>query len=130
MDKSDINQKNKVLLKIRQASDLPAMTETVNVINKFKASEDTSVTDLANILLKDYALTTKILKVVNSVHFQQSGQVTTISRAIFLMGVDHIKNIAMTLMLFDQMRKHSPQSEIKDAILQAFCGGDIAQKLD
>lgn len=126
---TDSNLKNKVLLKIRQASDLPAMAETVNVVNRFKASEDTSVSDLANILLKDYALTTKILKLVNSVHYQQSGQVTTISRAIFLMGVDNIKNIAMTLMLFDQMQKHGTQSEVKDAILQAFCGGVIAQKI-
>ncbi len=121
--------KNRVMLKIRQASDLPAMADTVNVINKFKASEDTSVTDLANILLKDYALTTKILKVVNSVHYLQSGKVTTISRAIFLMGVDQIKNIATTLMLFDQLQKRGAHTEIMDAIIQAFCGGVIAQKI-
>jgi|GEM_PF-5606923 len=43
------------------------MAETVGVINKFKVSVDTSVSELANILLKDCALTTTILKVVNSV---------------------------------------------------------------
>jgi HD-like signal output (HDOD) protein len=75
MDTSGTSQKDKVLLKIRQASDLPAMADTVNIINKFKSSEDSSVTDLANILLKDYALTTKILKVVNSVHYMQAGSV-------------------------------------------------------
>jgi len=128
MTKSDINQRDRILLKIRQASDLPAMADTVHVINEFKASEDTSVTDLANILLKDYSLTTKILKVVNSVYFMQSGQVTTISRAIFLLGIDHIKQIALTLMLFDQLQKSKSQTEIMEAIIQAFCGGVIAQK--
>ena len=72
------------------------MAETVGVINKFKVSVDTSVSELANILLKDYALTTKILKVVNSVHFMQSGQVTAILRAIFLMGIEHISQKTST----------------------------------
>jgi len=129
MDKPATSQKEKILLKIRQASDLPAMADTVNLINKFKSSVDSSVSDLANIILKDYALTTKVLKVVNSVHYMQSGQVTTISRGIFLMGVDSIKNIALTLMLFDQLQKHSSQTEIMDTIIQAFCGGVIAQKI-
>jgi HD-like signal output (HDOD) protein len=124
-----MSQKNKVLLKIRQASDIPAMADTVNIINKFKSSEDSSVTDLANILLKDYALTTKILKVVNSVYYLQSGMVTTISRAIFLMGIEHIRQMALTLMLFDHLQKRNSQSEIMDAIIQAFCGGVIAKKI-
>ena len=128
-DISDSSRREKILLRIRQASDFPAMAETVSVINKFKASEDTSVSELANILLKDYALTTKILKVVNSVHFMQSGQVTTISRAIFLMGIDHIKSIALTLMLFDRLQKHTSQTEMMDAVMQAFCGGVIARRI-
>ena len=129
MDQTATNQKNRILLRIRQASDLPAMAETVTVINKFKASEDTSVSELADILLRDYALTTKLLKVVNSVHYMQSGQVTTISRAIFLMGIESIKQIALTLMLFDHMQKHSAQTEMMDAIIQAFCSGVLAQKI-
>jgi len=129
MTVSKLSDKDRVLLKIRQASDLPAMAETVTILNKFKSSEDSSVSDLANILLKDYALTTKVLKIVNSVHYMQSGQVTTISRAIFLMGVDHIKNMAMTLMLFDHLQKNNARSEVMDAMLQAFCGGVLARKI-
>jgi eukaryotic-like serine/threonine-protein kinase len=128
MTKFDINKRDRILLKIRQASDLPALADTVHVINEFKASEDTSVSDLANILLKDYALTTKLLKVVNSVYFMQAGQVTTISRAIFLLGIDHIKQIALTLMLFEQLQKNKSQAEIMETIIKAFCGGVIARK--
>lgn len=128
-DYSDNSRREKILLRVRQASDLPAMAETVSVIKQFKASEDTSVSELANILLKDYALTTKILKVVNSAHFMQSGQVTTISRAIFLMGIDHIKSIALTLMLFDSLQKQTSQTEMMDAVIQAFCGGVIARRI-
>lgn len=129
MSVPELREKDRVMLKIRQASDLPAMAETVTTLNRFKSSEDSSISDLANILLKDYALTTKVLKIVNSVHFMQSGQVTTISRAIFLMGVDHIKNMAMTLMLFDHLQKNNARSEVMDAMLQAFCGGVLAKKI-
>ncbi|MDZ4163661.1 MAG: HDOD domain-containing protein [Smithellaceae bacterium] len=129
MEQTDDSLRSKVMMKIRMASDLPAMAETVTIVNKFKSSEDTSISELANVLLKDYAMTTKILKVVNSVHYSQSAQVTTISRAIFLMGIEQIKNIALTLMLFEQLQKNSSQTEIMDAIIQAYCSGVIARKI-
>ncbi len=105
------------------------MANTVNLVNQFKASEDSTITQMANIILKDYALTTKVLKVVNSVHYYQSGQVTTISRAIFLLGFESIKNIALTLMLFDRLHKHSSNRELVDALVQTFYSSIIAQKI-
>jgi len=129
MELTKQTQREQVLRKVRQASELPALAETVNVVNKFKSSEDSTVADLANILLKDYALTTRVLKVVNSAHYMQSGEVTTVSRAIFLMGVDYIKQIALTLMLFDTMQGKGGKTEIMDAITQAFCGGVLARKV-
>jgi len=129
MHSSAPENKEKVLLRIRQASEFPAMANTVNLVNQFKESEDSTVSDLANIILKDYALTTKVLKVVNSVHYHQSGEVTTISRAIFLLGFESVKSIALTLMLFDRLRKSSSNSELIDVLVQSFCGSIIAEKI-
>lgn len=124
-----MSQKNDVLLKIRRISDLPAMADTIDLINKLKTVEDSTISELANIILKDYSLTTKLLKVVNSVHYSQAGEVTTVSRAIFLMGIEHVKNIALTLMLFDNLKKNSAYTTVVDVIVQALWSGIIAQKL-
>ncbi|MDA8083373.1 MAG: HDOD domain-containing protein, partial [Nitrospiraceae bacterium] len=122
-------EKEKILLKIRQASEFPAMSGTIALVSRFTASEDATISELANIILKDFALTTKVLKVVNSVHYFQSGEVTTISRAILLMGFEAVKNIALTLMLFDRLQKNTANTELLDALIQSFFGGIIAQRL-
>ncbi|MBA4371760.1 MAG: hypothetical protein C0402_02735 [Thermodesulfovibrio sp.] len=124
-----MSRKNDVLLKIRRISDLPTMADTIDLINKLKTVEDSTISELTNIILKDYSLTTKLLKVVNSVHYSQSGEVTTVSRAIFLMGIEHVKNIALTLMLFDNLKKNSAYATVVDVIVQALWSGIIAQKL-
>ncbi len=105
------------------------MSNTVDIINQFKASEDASVSEFANIVLKDYALTSKVLKLVNSVSYSQFGEVTTISRAIVLLGFENIKNLALTLMLFDHFQKNSSNSEHIDTMVKSFYSGILAQKI-
>lgn len=126
MDKDD---RQETLLKIRRTADFPALAGTVQLINQFKASEESTVSELTNIILKDYALTTKLLKVVNSVHYQQSGQVTTISRAVFLLGIENIRNLALALRLIDFFKNKDSGGELMDTLVRAFCAGIIAQKI-
>src|SRR5208282_5428135 len=98
-EESQQSTTNLILARLQEYHDFPAMSNTVDVMNQFKASEDVSVSEFANIILKDYGLTSKILKLVNSVSYAQVGEVTTISRAIVLIGFENIKNLAVTLML-------------------------------
>lgn len=123
------NIKDTILSRLQRNSDFPAMSKTVNLLNKFKSSEDASISEFANIILKDYALTTRILKLVNSVNYAQFGEVTTISRAIILLGLENIKNIAVTLVLFDHLQKHSSNSELMNTIVSSFYSALIAQKI-
>jgi HD-like signal output (HDOD) protein len=129
MEIQNLNRKDDILEKIRQSSDLPGLVETIGFFKELKEIEAQNVTEIANTILKDYGLTTKLLKVVNSVHFLHFGEVTTISRAIFLLGIDYIKNISLALKIFDHFQKNSSYPEILNTISQAFCGGIIAQKI-
>ncbi len=124
-----VSQKEAVLHTIRQASDLPVMAETIKFIQNIKAFADQNITEIANIILKDYALTAKLLKVVNSVIYLQFGEVTTISRAIFLLGIENIKDISLTLMILDHLQKNSAHPKILDIISQAYLGGFMAEKI-
>jgi eukaryotic-like serine/threonine-protein kinase len=107
MEIQNLNRKDDVLAKIRLSSDLPGLVETIGFFNDLKEIKDQKVTEIANTILKDYGLTTKLLKVVNSVHYVNFSEVTTISRAIFLLGIDYIKNIALALKIFDHFQKNS-----------------------
>ena len=118
-----------VLQQIRRVGDIPAMVDTVNQLQNLKSYEDHTVTEIANIILKDYALTTKLLKVVNNIVYLPFGRVTTISRAIFLMGLEQIREMALTLMMLEHFQKQGSQSMGLEAINEAFFGGLLARNL-
>jgi HD-like signal output (HDOD) protein len=129
VDKNGQALKESILNKIRRKSEFPAMSNTINLINGFNGKEDTSVSEFANIVLKDYALTTKILKLVNSVNYAQFGEVTTISRAIILLGFESVKNIALTLMLFEYLQKNGANPDLMNSIIKSFYSGIMSQKI-
>jgi eukaryotic-like serine/threonine-protein kinase len=122
-------QKDLVLQEIRRVGDIPALADTVRHLHDLKGVEDQNITEIANIILKDYALTTKLLKVVNSVVYLPFGTVTTVSRAIFLLGIGQIRQIALTLMLLDHFQKQGSQDLGLEAMNQAFFSGYLARNM-
>jgi HD-like signal output (HDOD) protein len=120
--------KETLIARINQHSDFPAMSQTITLLNKLKSSGEMSSDDLSNVILKDYALTLKILRLINSVGFVQFGEVTTISRAIMLLGFENIRNIALTLLLYEQIGGSSGE-KVKELLLRSICGGILAQHL-
>jgi HD-like signal output (HDOD) protein len=129
MEENNRSTKDLILERLQEHHDFPALSNTVDIMNKFKATEDVSVSELANIVLKDYALTSKVLKLVNSVSYSQFGEVTTISRAIILLGFENIKNLALSLMLFDHFQKDSSNAEHVDTMVKSFYSGILAQRI-
>ncbi len=120
--------KEQILTKIRSGHDFPVMSSTMSLINKLDASSDSSVAELSNIILNDHALISKILKLVNSVNYVEFGEVTTISRAIVLLGFESIKNLAMTLLLFDHFKK-SGAGDVIDSLVKSIYSGTLARKI-
>lgn len=120
--------KEQILSKIRAGHDFPVMSSTMQLINKLDASSDSSVAELSNIILNDHALISKILKLVNSVNYVEFGEVTTISRAIVLLGFESIKNLAMTLLLFDHFKK-TGSGDVVDSVVRSIYSGTLARKI-
>ncbi len=129
IDESTLGTKDLILTRLREFSDFPAMSNTIRIINRFTASEESSVSEFANLVLKDYALTSKVLKIVNSVNYAQFGEVSTISRAITLLGIENIKNIAITLMFFDRLLKSSMTVDHIDTMLRSLFSGIVGRKI-
>ena len=64
---------------------------------------------LSNTILKDFALTNKLLRLVNTAYFRQyGGTISTVSRAVVILGFDRIRSVAMTLMLMDRSEEALP----------------------
>ncbi|HOL64614.1 MAG TPA: HDOD domain-containing protein, partial [Accumulibacter sp.] len=90
-----------------------------------------NISDVANTILKDYSLTNKLLRVVNSVHYRQvgGGDISTVSRAVVVLGLDAVRSIAITVMLFDHLQNKSLASQLKEEFLRANLAGALARDL-
>jgi HD-like signal output (HDOD) protein len=114
---------------MRHKSDFPALSESVAAINKLTSAQGESVNTLSNTILKDYALTNKILRLVNSAYYRQAGggNISTVSRAVIVLGFDTIRNIALTVLLFEHLQDKANVRELKEAFLRANLAGLVAK---
>lgn len=84
---------NKLILNY---NDIPAMPNVmVKALNVIK-DEGSGLNDLADVMCYDQALTTQVLKLVNSAYYGFAQQITSIGKALPLLGMDQAKNIIIT----------------------------------
>jgi serine/threonine protein kinase len=122
-----------LLRRIRHKSDFPSFSRNIMEINKRASNSGTnysSALGLAKVILKDYSLTSKLLKLVNSAFYGQFARtVTTISRAVVVLGFEQVRLAATSLILFEHLRNKSQALELKDAAISSFMSGIIAKDL-
>ena len=118
-----------LLRRMRHKSDFPALSDSVSAINKLTVSEKESINKLSNTILKDYALTNKILRLVNSAFYRQAGggSISTVSRAVIVLGFDAVRNIAITVLLFEHLQDKGNARELKEGFLRSNLAGLLAR---
>lgn len=80
---------------ISLVGDIATLPEvTVKIVNLVENPRSTA-RDLHNVIKTDPALSARLLKVVNSAFYGLPGQVATVDRAIVLLGLSTVKNIAI-----------------------------------
>jgi serine/threonine protein kinase len=120
-----------LLRRMRHKSDFPALSDAVANIQRVAASDNESVNSLAAEILKDVALTHKLLRLVNSASFQHAGggTISTVSRAIALIGFAGVRNMALSLVLLDHMKDKQHAEQLKEQFLCALMAGQLASEL-
>ncbi len=120
-----------LLRKMHRNQDFPAFATHITEINRLTAvNSDATLADLANAVLKDYSLTNKLLRLVNSsMYCQFGGKVTTVSRAITIIGFENIRSLAVGLLLFDQVRRRPKARDLLEANLWSFVAAGTARAL-
>jgi putative nucleotidyltransferase with HDIG domain len=91
--------------------DLPTLPIVFQELFTRMQDPDAQVSELSEIIAKDPALTTKILKLVNSAFYGQASQITTISRAVIIMGFQSVRSAALGVSVMEQFKNLEPASE-------------------
>ena len=118
-----------ILARLRESGDFPAMAKTVGSVSALTSSEDTSISALADTVLQDYGLAQKLLRLVNTVAYAQHGQVTTVSRAVLLMGFDRVRSVALGLMLFEKLQAEAKTPALLDALNMSFYSAILGRSI-
>ena len=79
---------------------LPALPSVVNKVMAITADPDCSANDLMRAILPDQSMCAAILKVANSALYGMPRQISTIERAVVLLGHDEIRNIVIGKAIF------------------------------
>jgi HD-like signal output (HDOD) protein len=118
-----------LLRRIRLKGEFPALSATISAVNRAAASDREPVGVLCNSILKDIALTGRLLKIVNGSHLNQfGGSISTVSRAIAILGYDAVRNVSMSLALFEHMHDRANAVALKDQIVGIYFSGLLARE--
>lgn len=132
-DDTAASTRDRLLRKISEETDLPALGGAVSRVVQVTSSDDEAVRNLAHFILSDVALTQKILRIANTVCYRTAcgTPVTTVSKAIFLLGFDTVKTSALAMMLVDSMsgrRAQSVRIELNHALCASIVGREMARR--
>lgn len=102
-------------------SDLPALAAVVQDLQRLTEQETASVQQLADVLLRDAALTSKVLRVGNSSYYNPSQEtIKTISRAIVMIGFDNVRLISLSVSLIDGLLDKAPRQQLQELLARSF----------
>ncbi|ADH84896.1 HDOD domain-containing protein [Desulfurivibrio alkaliphilus] len=96
---------------------LPAMSSHVRELISLTQSSQSAGYELAQVILKDYSLTNKVLQVVNSAYYSLGRHVNSISRAVTILGFDAVRELAMAIALFEDFVKSGREKELVSRVL-------------
>ena len=94
--------KEKVLQAMR---DLPPLPTAVHKLLAVMRDESSSAGDVNRVISSDQALAGKILKLVNSSYYGMSGEISTVTRAVVVLGFSGVRNVAMGFGMVSAMKK-------------------------
>jgi putative nucleotidyltransferase with HDIG domain len=86
---------------VRHIDDLPTLPRTVFRITEMINNPRASARDLASVITDDQVLTARLLRLVNSSFYGFPQRITTVTRAIVLLGFDAIRHLLLTTSVFD-----------------------------
>lgn len=101
--------------------ELPTLNAVVREICELSEDDKCRAEDLTKIILRDADLTSKVLKIANSVHYNPSfASIKTVSRAIVHLGFDNLRNITLATTLIDFFLQGKPKLQLIQSLARSF----------
>ena len=112
------------LEKIRLFVDkMPSLSTTVSKVLEICSRPDTVPNDLNRVIALDPVLAGQVLKLINSAYYSLMNKVTSLTRAIIMLGLNTVKNLALSTAI---IRSVSQAKKSRALPIRAFWAHSIA----
>ncbi|MFC0251073.1 HDOD domain-containing protein [Massilia consociata] len=108
-----------------------ALGASIARVIEMASSDDQGTHDLAYYVVSDVALTQRILRLSNTIQYRTASgtPVTTISRAISLLGFDNVKATALAMLLVDALDSSEHAGSVRVELEAALCASLVGREM-
>ena len=115
---------DKELIRLNRYIDsMPSLSITVSKILEVTKNPQSTAKDLNKVISLDPVLVGKVLKLINSAYYGLQNKVTSLVTAIIMLGMNTIKNLALSTAVLGNMKK---ESSFKSLNVEGFWRHSIA----
>lgn len=107
--------------------ELPCMASTLSRIAVSMQSANVCDGDLVDVVLSDFALAQKVLRLANSPMYSHFGGVTTISMAVYVLGTDALGHLAMGVKLLEDLGNAIETEVAREELSKAVIASAVAR---
>lgn len=122
---------NSILKKMKGQDAFLSFSRQISNVNTILTMKYSSADDIARVILKDIALTSQVLKLVNSSFYRQFSKkgIATISEAMIILGTDEIRSVAASLKIFEMMQGLSNSKVLEEKTLKSLQRSIMARQI-
>lgn len=118
-----------LLTRIKHRGDFPTVSRTLAEINSVTCSDEVSIPRLSEIVLRDYALTNRLLRLANSAYYARlGGKVKTVREAVIMLGINRVRIACNSLACLGHFIGRK-DARLKEEVVASFISGLIARHL-
>jgi HD-like signal output (HDOD) protein len=116
---------------VRRHPQLPGLGTAIARIVSMVDTNTESIQELRNVILADVHLTQRIIGIANSVGYRLSSGagISTVTRAIVVIGFDQVKLLALGMMFVDKMPDKERATVLKAELIQALQASLLAREM-
>ena len=130
-DADEIHPLDRLLAQMQGGSDFPALSQAIQEVSCLTASDRENIGRLSGAVMQDFALSQRLLRLANSSAYRPAGQepVSTVSRALMVLGLDTVRTIAVSLLLFENLRSVPRATPLRDEFARSTVACSIARSV-